>query len=100
MATMYITEYEQMVKYPGSVAQVPMEPPLAIQAVTFTTTTASAALNAATKFVSIQLSANGHVQFATSPTATTSTSRLHEANAVSFHGVPKGQSFKVAAVAA
>jgi hypothetical protein len=93
---MYITEYKDMAIYPDGAIQIPQEPPLAIQVVTFTTSTASAALNSATKFVSVQLNSNGHVQFAATPVATTTTSRLHEANAVSFHGVDG--SLKIAAI--
>ena len=85
-----------MVIYPDGAIQAPQEPPLAIQVITFTTSVASAALNAETKLVSIQLDSNGHVQFAATPTATVTTSRKHEANAVSFHGVDG--SLKIAAI--
>ena len=97
MATMYITEYGGTASAGGQI-QVPMEPPLAVQVVTFTTSTASAALNANTKYVSIQLDAAGHIQFAATPTATTSTSRKYAADTVSFHGVNSG--LKVAAITA
>jgi len=97
----YITEYAEMTKITmdsiKGIAQVPKEPPINVQKVAFTgTSAASAALNSRTKFVSIQLSANGHVQFAAAPVATSSTSRVHEANAVSFHGVESG--LKIAAI--
>lgn len=92
---MYITEYED-VGYAGTGLQVPQEPPLAVQTVASSGTTApSTAFNANTKFVSIQLSVNGHIQFAAAPVATSSTSRLHEANAVSFHGVAAGSKVAV-----
>jgi hypothetical protein len=94
---MYITEYKEVASAETSL-QVPQEPPLAIQVITFTASVASAALNAETKFVSIQLDTNGHIQFGTAPTATVTTSRKHEANAVSFHGVPVGASYKIAAI--
>ena len=97
MALMYVTEYGGTASAGGQI-EVPKEPPLAIQVVTFTTTVASAAFHDETKFVSIQLSAAGHIQFAASPTATTTTSRKHAADAVSFHGVTGGS--KVAAVTA
>ena len=98
MATMYITEYGGTASAGGQI-QVPMEPPLAVQAVTFTgTSAASAALNTNTKFVSIQLDTAGHIQFAASPVATTSTSRKYAADAVSFHGVNSG--LKIAAITA
>ncbi len=96
MAVMYITEYATAI---GSGAlQVPQEPPLAVQKVTFTTTTASAAFHADTTFISLQLDATGHVHFDNVPVATTSTSRKHIADTVSFHGVLRGS--KVAAITA
>lgn len=101
MSLMYITEYKEMA-FAGAAIQAPQEPPLAVQVINFTASVASAALNADTKFVSIQLSANGHIQFGENPTAVNTaeseTSRKHEANAVSFHGVPAGGTYKVAAI--
>jgi len=98
LATMYITEYGGTSSAGGQI-QVPQEPPLATpQKIDFTAgSTASAALNAETKFVSIQLSVDGHIHFNATPVATSSTSRVHQANTVSFHGVNKG--LKVAALA-
>ena len=99
--TLIIKEYEDVANA-GTALQVPQEPPLAVQKVAFTASTASAALNAATKFVSIQLTSNGHTDFGTAPTAINLsgavTSLIHEANAISFHGVPVGESYKIAAV--
>ena len=100
--TLIIKEYENAASA-GTALQVPQEPPLAVQKVPFTgTSAASAALNAATKFVSIQLTSNGHTDFGTAPTAINLsgavTSLIHEANAISFHGVPVGESYKIAAV--
>jgi len=101
MSILLITEYKEMA-YAGGELQIPQEPPVAVQEVAFTTSTASAALNSETRFVSVQLNSNGHIQFGTAPTAVntsgTASSRIHEANAVSFHGVPKGASYKIAAV--
>ena len=95
MAIMYITEYAEAI---GSGAlQVPQEPPLAVQTVDFTTTAASAALQADTRFVSVQLSVDGHIHFSDVPVATVETSRVHKANSVSWHGVKKA--LKIAAVA-
>ncbi|MCK5236075.1 MAG: hypothetical protein KAR06_03735 [Deltaproteobacteria bacterium] len=96
-----VTEYEDMVVYPGVAIPIPQEPPLAVQEIDFTGTSApSAAFNAAAKFVSIQLTSNGHVDFGTAPvainTSGAATSRVHEAMAVSFHGVDG--TLKIAAV--
>ena len=87
MATMYVTEYASA-KGAGAL-QIPQEPPLAVQTVDFTTTTASEALQSGTTFVSIQLSADGHVHYDPTPVATIETSHVYKANAVSFHAVKK-----------
>jgi hypothetical protein len=96
-----ITEYEEMA-FAGAAIQAPQEPALAVQEIPFAASTASATLNAATKFVSVQLTSNGHIAFGAAPTAVntsgTASSRIHEANAVSFHGVPVGGTYKIAAV--
>ena len=96
MAIMYVTEYGGTASAGGQI-EVPQEPALAVQTVDFTTTTASAALQDDTQFVSIQLSVDGHIHFAAAPVATIETSRVHQANTVSFHGVKGG--LKVAALA-
>ncbi len=97
MAKMYLTEHASAIG--AGALQVPQEPPLAVQVIDFTAgSTASAALQPGTKFVSIQLDTAGHIQFAASPTATSTTSRKHAADAVSWHGVTKD--LKVAAVTA
>ena len=96
-----ITEYEDIASA-GTAIQAPQEPALAVQEIAFAASAVSAELNAKTKFVSIQLTSNGHIAFGTAPTAVntsgTTTSRIHEANAVSFHGVPIGEAYKIAAV--
>ena len=95
MAIMYITEYASAIG--AGALQVPQEPPLTVQTVDFTTTTASAALQPGTKFVSIQLSVDGHIHFNPTPVATIETSLVHKADAVSFHGADSR--LKIAAVA-
>jgi hypothetical protein len=92
---MYITEYATAIG--AGKLQVPQEPALAVQTVDFTTSTASAALQEGTKYVSIQLDADGHIHFAAAPVATVETSRVHKAFAVSWHGVNKDT--KIAALA-
>jgi hypothetical protein len=96
MANMYITEYKDM-GYAGDGLQIPQEPDVADQKVTFTTSTASAAFNAATRYVMIRLDAAGHVKFGTGPTATTSNRPL-TADVEYYFGVASGS--KVAAVTA
>ncbi len=102
MAIMYITEYGGTASAGGQI-QVPLEPPLALQEIPFTgTSAASAALNANTKFISLQLDAAGYIQFAASPTAvataTSRTSHKYVADVVTWHGVNSG--LKVAAITA
>ena len=101
MAKMYITEYKE-IAYAGHGLQVPQEPPVTVQEVNFTTSVASAAFDSETQFISVQLDADGYVQFGAAPTAVNTadsrTSRLHVANAVTFHGVNKD--LKVAAITA
>ena len=100
MSYLRITEYKDMVIYPDGAIQAPQEPPLAVQIIDFTASVASAVFQEDTKFVSIQLSANGYIQFGAAPTAVNTagaeSSRTHEANAVSFHGVDG--SLKIAAI--
>ena len=100
MAKMYITEYASAIG--AGALQVPQEPPITVQEVNFTTSTASAAFQAGTKFISIQLDADGYVQFGTAPTAVNTadsrTSHIYKANVVSFHGADSR--LKVAAVTA
>ena len=98
MGILYITEYAGLMPSPvGGQAQIPMEPPLAEQVVTFTTHVESNAFNAQTRVVRLHTDAICSVQFGTAPTATTSMQRL-AANQTEFKGVPVGQSYKVSAV--
>ena len=102
MAIMYVTEYGGTAAAGGKI-EVPQEPPLALQEIPFTgTSAASATLNVNTKFVSIQLDAAGYVQFAESPTAvatvTSRTSHKYAADVVTWHGMTGA--LKVAAVTA
>ena len=97
MATMKITEYASAIG--AGALQVPQEPPLTVQSVTFTGTSApSDALQPGTKFVSIQLDTVGYIQFAPTPVATTLTSYKHAADVVTWHGVNKDM--KIAAITA
>ena len=98
MATMTIEEFGGTGASGGKL-QIPKYPPLAVQKITFTgTSAASAALQSDTTFVNIQLDTAGHVQVAASPTATTSTSRKYPADTVTFIGISSGM--KIAAITA
>lgn len=91
MAVMYIQEYAGTgMAAGGSAVQVGQEPKLAGQAVTFTTTTASAAFNADTELVRIVCDAAAHIEFGSSaPTATTSHAPI-AANTPEYFGVKGG----------
>lgn len=98
MATLYITEYQQLMPSPvGHQGQIPMEPPLAEQAIAFTTHTESNALNAKTRFVRLHTDAICSVSLGTAPVATTSMGRM-AANQTEYRGVPQGASYKVSVV--
>lgn len=98
MGILYISEYEQLAPSPmGHVGQIAQEPPIATQAVTFSTATASSAFNAKTRFVRLHTDGICSYVFDTAPVATTSDSRM-VAGQTEYHGVPINQSYKVSAV--
>ena len=100
MASLLVTEYSNVGRgYSGYPLPFPQEPAVAIQAVTFTTTTASAAFNAATRIVRVVADANCHVIVAASPTATTSHTYMAAGEPMTF-AVEPGSSLKIAAVTA
>jgi len=101
-----ITEYATLAYItPGaSIGQVPMEPPLAEQAISVTTSTQSAVLNVKTRLVRLANDAGtplaitiGTNPTATVPSAGTGSGRLG-VNAIEYRGVPANSGFKVAAV--
>lgn len=74
MASLRITEYEKMVEVSGGFrVAAGEEPAIAVQTVTFTTSTPSAAFNVRTKFVRIHTDAICSVVFGTNPTAVAGT---------------------------
>lgn len=105
MTVLYITEYAELQIGPaGRVGQMPMEVPIAEQAIAITAgSTQSAAFNAKTRSVRIHTDAICGITFGTNPTATVVSAGLGSqrlaANQTQFHGVPLGQSFKVAVIA-
>ncbi len=100
MAKLYITEFTALpadgATFPA-IMQLPSVPPAAEQVVTFTTTTQSAALNAATRFMRVIADADCHIAVGANPTATTSVMKLISGQAEYF-GVTPGH--KIAAVTA
>lgn len=98
MATAQIREYAAIGG--NGLVQIAQEPGVTDQAqLTFTTSTASAAFNDATKFVAITASADYHYAVGANPTASATTSlKIPYANGPYFIGVKPGD--KVALVAA
>lgn len=71
MATAWISEYASLP--PGvNEAQIAGEPPIVSQTVTFTTTVASNAFSAVTRFIQFETSADAHYLVGANPSATTS----------------------------
>ena len=100
MAKLYIAEFGQqgVTSYYGALIPCAQLPPVAGQVVTFTTTTQSSALNAATTFVRVVADADCHIEVGANPTATTSSPVKLTAGAPEYFGVTAGH--KIAVVAA
>ena len=96
MAKLYITEFTDLGRnFSGLAMAAPSAPPVASQAVTFTTTTQSAAFNDATKLIMVQADAVCSIEIGSDPTATTNSMRM-AAGETRFYGVTPGH--KIAAV--
>lgn len=80
MAKLYVSEYPGAVALEAGrrayVAGVGQEPALVVQAVTFTTATASSAFGAATTMVRVVSDADCRVAFGSAPTATANSAFL------------------------
>lgn len=74
MAKAYITEFAADLSIEGPTTAI--QPPLAEQTVTFTTTTQSSVFNPATRFIRVHADAICSISVGVNPTATTSTARL------------------------
>ena len=100
MAKLFITELTEHGFASLPVAPLPIAklPPLVGQVVTFTTSTQSAALNAATTFVRVVADADCHIEVGSNPTATTSSTVKLTAGSAEYFGVTPGH--KIAAVTA
>jgi hypothetical protein len=101
MASLRITEYEQLGEVPGGF-RVPagVEPATAKQAVTFTTSVASAAFNNRTNFVRIHTDSICAIEFGTAPTAVAGTGTRMVAGQTEFFALNPSfrGTLKVAAV--
>lgn len=94
MATLFITEYSEVPAIRGVPMPVAVEPAVANQAVSFTTSAASSAFNAATRYVRVIADADCHLEFGSAPTAT-ATDQFLPANQEAWRIVTPG--LKVAA---
>lgn len=95
-ATCKISEYERLVvDEAGRIVPVALEPAVTTQNVSYTSSTASAALNAETRFVRIVCDAKAHFVFGAAPTAT-ATAPFLAADSPEYFGVARGSSLKVA----
>ena len=99
-ATCKISEYANMVTDPdGRVVPVAVEPATAEQNITYSSSNASAAFNAATRFVRIVCDAKAHFEFGTTPIAET-TDPYVPGDTPEYFGIVQGISLKVAFIAA
>lgn len=90
MATLWISEYAELaVDALGRVMQLGKEPAVAEQAVTYTTTTQSAAFNSRTRFIFVYGSATAHIAFGVSPVAAATSKKISTEG--SWFGVTGGQ---------
>lgn len=98
MAVLYITEYSELAKDSlGNVVSAGKEPRETVQAVTFSTTTQSAAFSNETRFVRLWSDTACFVEFGVNPTANNANDTPLAASTAEFFGVTPGQ--KVAVVA-
>lgn len=99
MATLWITELRGVAAVGAAVTQAPIMPPLATQALVFTTSAQSDALTNATELVRVVASAACHIAIGADPTATTSDTYL-VAGSAEYFAVPPTGTLKIAAVEA
>lgn len=90
MATLHISEYEDLIRdAKGAVIPVAtLKAP--VQSITFTASTQSAALKANTKYVRVFADAKAHLAIGASPTATVANMPI-AANSAEYFGVDGGQ---------
>lgn len=90
MATAEIMEFATMPTTQNGVAQAPSLPATASQSVTFTTSSQSAAFNAATRFIWVRADAAANIKGGKDPTATVSDVPQLQANTDYIFGVQPG----------
>jgi hypothetical protein len=91
-ATCKISEYRALaVDSTGVEIQVALEPRIASQTVTYTSSAQSSALNSATRFVRIVCDAKAHFRFSTAGTNATASDPFVAADSPEYFGVQAGQ---------
>jgi hypothetical protein len=95
MATCKISEFAAIGQSAGKDIQIPFEPAIAHQSVTYTTATASSAFNDKTRFVKLYPSADCYVRFSTAGSAATTAYEFLKGTTDHWRAVGEGQSFKV-----
>lgn len=95
-ATCKISEYSRLVVDANN-REVPvaLEPAIAVQNITYTTSTQSAAFNSDTRFVRIVCDAKAHFEFGGNPTAAATDPYL-AADTAEYFGLAGGSSLEVA----
>lgn len=83
MALARISEYGGYAHMNG-ISRAPAEPALAIQAVTFTTSTQSSAFGSNTRLVRVAVDGKAHYLVGTDPTATTDHMLIHANTTIEF----------------
>jgi hypothetical protein len=95
VASLYVTEYAQLVQQQGEAQMMAVAPPLAEQKIAIGgASTPSAAFNAATRCVRIHTDAICSIAFGTAPVAAATNARLG-ANATEYFGVQPGSKVAV-----
>ena len=91
MPTAKISEYEEMpIDTSGDSVPIPKEPAIAVQNITFTTNTVSAAFNSKTKFIRVVADAKAHYDIGATAAATVASPYL-PADRPELFGVRQGQ---------
>jgi hypothetical protein len=101
MGIAYVTEFAEMAIGPaGRVGQIVQQPPVASQVVSFTGTAGtSAAFNAKTRIVRVNVDSISSILFSTAGTAAVAnTDARMAAGQTEYFGVPQGQAFKISIV--
>lgn len=95
-ATCKISEYAVITQDSnGRAVPVAEEPSLTTQSVTYTSSTASSAFNAQTRFVRIVCDAKAHFKFSTTGANATAGDPYLATDIAEWFGVPRGQSYLV-----